>query len=555
MSHATGVSRRSVLRGTVLAAAALSAAPVLSACSGSGGSGKGSVGNAGKQLAPWPTYVPFTGAPPQLAPTAQGVQAGYTAYPSNLATANQGGVPGDGSKVRVAVITYGAPPTQKDRNELWQAVNKALGVDLELTVIADADYPTKVATMLAGGDMPDILHIGGGYTLPRETQFIQHSCADLTEYLSGDAVKDHPNLANIPTYAWQGMGRIAGRIYGVPVERPKFGNAWIANRDLLKAVGADDGSWDKVAFAAAAKALRQGRRYGLGASVQNPYALPLHAGSFGAANNFGVKDGRIFSTYGTEEFKEALAFARDLTKAGWYHPDAGSLQLLDLKPKFYDQSVALYQDGLGAVGQGLNQVKGAFDIGLAQPYAGAGRPTTWGGSGLFGYTVLKKAPAARIKMLLRVMDFLAAPFGSKERELFGFGIEGKHFTRDGSGAPVPTDDGTGPGGPGSLALGYIASAPGVLYYAGFPAEVVTKIHQWQSKVAPNLILDATVGLKSDTYGVSGTALKQTITDGALAVVSGRQPISSWDDVVKKWQSSGGSKALDEFSKEYAAVKG
>ncbi|MFD0511294.1 hypothetical protein ACFQ0Q_13590 [Streptomyces aureus] len=88
-------------------------------------------------------------------------------------------------------------------------------------MVPDADFRTKMATLFAGDDLPDIINIGGGYVLPREAQFVKSRCEDLTEYLSGDAVKDYPNLAGIPTYAWQGMGRISGRIFGVPVERPK----------------------------------------------------------------------------------------------------------------------------------------------------------------------------------------------------------------------------------------------------------------------------------------------------------------------------------------------
>ena len=51
-------------------------------------------------------------------------------------------------------------------------------------------------------------------------EFLDSQCADLTPYLSGDAVKEYPNLAAIPTFAWKNSGcAYNGKIYMWPVER------------------------------------------------------------------------------------------------------------------------------------------------------------------------------------------------------------------------------------------------------------------------------------------------------------------------------------------------
>jgi len=42
----------------------------------------------------------------------------------------------------------------------------------------------------------------------------------LTPYLGGDAAKDYPNLAAIPTYAWKNSGCARnGKLYMLPIER------------------------------------------------------------------------------------------------------------------------------------------------------------------------------------------------------------------------------------------------------------------------------------------------------------------------------------------------
>ena len=41
---------------------------------------------------------------------------------------------------------------------------------------------------------------------PNISQILQTQAADLSPYLSGDAVKDYPNLAAIPTFSWKNCG-------------------------------------------------------------------------------------------------------------------------------------------------------------------------------------------------------------------------------------------------------------------------------------------------------------------------------------------------------------
>ena len=66
-------------------------------------------------------------------------------------------------------------------------------------------------------------------------------------------------------------------------------------------------------------------------------------------------------------------------------------------------------------------------------------PLYWGNDQPIFYTFIKKGLGAdRTKELLRVLDWCAAPFGTKEWETREFGKEGTHFTRDSSGAPAAT---------------------------------------------------------------------------------------------------------------------
>jgi len=101
-------------------------------------------------------------------------------------------------------------------------------VNIEFTVVPDSDYMTKMATVMAGNDMPDLINFGGGHTLPREAEFVASKCTDLSTYLSGDAIKAYPKPRQPADLCVEGHGHISGGLYGVPVQRSAPGNClWI----------------------------------------------------------------------------------------------------------------------------------------------------------------------------------------------------------------------------------------------------------------------------------------------------------------------------------------
>ncbi|MCZ4120908.1 extracellular solute-binding protein [Streptomyces sp. H39-S7] len=540
-------SRRTVLRSIAAGGAALAVPSVLTACSSS--SGGHDVSNAGKKLAAWPAHLPFQGPVPDLPGTANGVQAGFTSYPKNLVRA-VAAKPGDGSTIKVLTITYGTPPKAAGQNKFWTAVNEALGVTIEYTVVPDSDYPNKMATLMAGDDLPDIINIGGGYVLPREAEFVQSKCADLSELLSGDAVKQYPNLANIPTYAWQDMGRIGGRIFGVPVERSKPGNTLWVNRNVFDGAGMKDG-WTAEDFLAVATAATSGRKYALGASQQSVFGVNVHALAFGAPYEWKVAGGAFSDAYATPEFRAAIEYMAKLRAAGVYEPNASATSQVDLKSQFYNGTVASMTDGFGALISNIQGIKGKFDLDAALPYSSGGaKPAIQQARNIFGYTVLKKASKDRLQLMLRVLDYLASPFGSKEYELLHYGIEGTHFSRGADGAPKLNELGLLEGNT-NLPFKYLCDAPQVLFIPGQPEAVRTN-HAWQVKAVPLMVRNPRFGLQSATLSRVGANVDQYLRDSVMSIVAGRKPVGEWDAVVKKARNDGRARMADELAKDYAA---
>ncbi|MCX5415922.1 extracellular solute-binding protein [Streptomyces sp. NBC_00059] len=543
------MSRRTVLRTMAATGAAAAVPSLLTACSSS--SSGGDVSNAGKKLAAWPEYKAAPGAKPDLAPTDSGVQAGYTSYPADLTTAVKR-TPGDGSTIRVMSVTFGTPPKPAAENQYWRAVEKALGVKIEFTVIPQADYQKKMATVMAGEaeSLPDIINVFSGYTLPREAQFVQKRAQDLTPYLSGSAIHDYPNLAGIPTPAWRDMGRVGGQIYGIPLERPVTGSTLWLNQGLFTDAGMQEG-WASQDFAAVAGKATRGKTYALGAAAGSLFGHAVHAAAHNVSAWAVGKDGKFRSSYTDERFKATVAFQAQLRTAGSYHPNATSMSTPDLSTLFLNGTVASAQNGFGAYQVLYPDTKGLFTPAPALPYSVDGTP---GGvvaaRRSFGYTILKKAKKERIEMLLRVLDYLAAPFGSKEWELLQFGAEGVHFTRGKDGSPQRNKLGEVENIT-NLPFRYLAEGPQVLFVAGRP-EAVRALHSWQQKVVPVAIRSASFGLLSRTEVTQGTTLRALMDDTITAVIAGRSSMADLDAAVKKWRSRGGDTMAEELAKEYAA---
>ncbi|MGW2059923.1 extracellular solute-binding protein [Streptomyces sp. NPDC001937] len=552
----SGISRRTVLRtigiGTALAATGVS----LSACSTSAGGN--ALSNQGKKLAPWPDYIPHPDAPkPDLAPSDKGVQPGYAAYPKELKQ-SVAEKPGDGSKVTVWTITWGAPPKAKEKHQLWQALNKQLGVDLDLVVVPAMEAQQKFATLVAGGELPDILAVS--QYLPNPTELIAAKCQDLTEFLSGDAVKEYPNLAAIPTYAWKAAGRIDGKLYRFPVERSRIGHSLSANQERLKEAGIwvpEIGGVTVDDFTKGLQQLSGRKKWGMGVAGLGAFGFNSVVPMFGVPNQWALKDGQFTSYIDSDGFKAGLEQLAKWQKAGVFRAD----------PLSHDATLGTdFQTGITATVSRANidftgnaiAIKDGFTLETVRPLkpTNGASPGHWFSPGADYFTALKKAPKERIRLLLRVMDFLAAPFGTKEWELVNYGVEGTHFTRGDDGSPVQTKLALDGDNKDTLGISFIATGQQVLFLpAGVPggAESVKRRHAFQTEIAEIGVVDPSVGLLSKTWYAKQNELMLLKEDAIKAIVMGRKPLSSWDSMVRDWKAKGGDQAAEEFAKEYAAA--
>ncbi|MBV9596888.1 MAG: hypothetical protein JOZ87_08485 [Chloroflexi bacterium] len=561
----TPLARRAVLRyasgAAATAALASACAPALPNASArptpaTTGTASAGVRSGGVTL---PTYVAFTGGPkPDIPAASPNLSDGYFNYPAEPFKANPGAAPGKGSTFSTYVGAYYPPGTPMDQNPAWQEVNRQLNATIQMDPTPLTETATRTAVMIAGGgsDLPDLLSLGMSLTsINNLPQFVEATCADLTPYLSGDAIKAYPNLAAIPTVAWKWCV-YNGKILAIPIERQAIYTV-VYKSSLVwdREIGAGVAPRDAADFKKILQTLTHPNegRWGFGAIVTaaggNPWDVGAFAKIFGAPNQYMFDSGKLTHMWETQQFKAAVDYARDLVASGLFNPNcpnftsvipheaamiAGQSVLGSHNMNFYN---SLWRRGLQQANQFVPRTMPAFAA------DGSSKPVFWYGTRMVATVSLKKASSERVQELLSILNWLASPFGSQEDELLSFGLKDTDYTLDDKGNPVVNDRGVNEAV--DIPWRYFAQRPFVIYQPDLP-NYTQVVSQDEASLDPYGIEDPTLGLYSPTKVVKGAQLSMAMGDVLNDIVAGRRPLADYDSAVKDYLSNGGEQIRAEL---------
>lgn len=538
------LSRRRILQAAGLGAAAVLGGPLLSACSneGRGGVQPPPAGTAGPGASGsgslLPKYIPYTGANPDI-PGKNGVGDLFYQYPANPVQAIQGAI-GDGKPIRTLGLTNQPIPPGVDQNAFWQELNRRIGSDLDISLSNPADYQQRFPTAVAGDQLPDIFTIGSAPQLPG---LLASKALDLTEHLAGDAVAKYPFLANIGTDSWKAC-LFNGRLMAVPVPRGIISSYVLYGRDdLLAEAGVTDGPESYQDFYDTCKQLTApgNNRWAL-AYVPVDYVRQM----YGVHNGWQEVNGELVSSYAHPAQKDALSASKKLFDDGLVVPDAFTAQWQDYKT-WFGAGRALYTYDSFSAWPGFYSLVARDQFHLAAygpPKAeGGGAAKGWLGNPTNSTTAINMKAADRVETLLNFLNWCAAPFGTQEYLFRKFGVEGTHYTLQGS-DPILTDKGKSETQMGLL---YLCDAPWPIYQPG-NREATDAQHEAQTAFGTNSQQSRTVGVYSETSARDGARINKAMSDLQNDIIQGRQPVSAWDQGVADWKRNGGDKIRDELAK-------
>lgn len=531
--------RRAVLLGGLgLAALGLSACSTSSKTSSGGGGLKG----AKETL---PAFVPFTGTTADLPGQMEhGIQPGYFHYPADPPVSVQGAV---GSGKPLSLLVSGPPiGSSSGGNQWWQLLNRKLGTDLQVTQVDSLNYASKFTVDVAGGNYQDMMQI---LSAPNEPELLASKFIDLSDHLDGDKVKQYPNLAALPPQAWT-AGMVDGHLFGISQPRSIAGQVMNTRQDILDSLGLGTpqlNSGDD--FLALCKEITDPNKHRWAMGTQ-PVLLTLRTilEMMGAPKGWQVQNGKFTRDIELPVYEDALDALRKWWNQGIFHPDSFTNSGSYLTWWYGGVTVIYMQAFAGWTVAAQNNPTLKFGALVMPKWAGGGPAVKHLEAGNYLFTAIKAADKDRVEEILRVWNYLAAPFGTQEYLDVNYGVAGHDYTLKGT-DPVMSATGTQELLAG---LSYVGSTRSTVIYVPNQEDLVRQAHDFQTKVVPTGISDPTDRLYSATQLAQGAAAEKLLTDVKNDIVLGRKPVSAFKDAVATWRGSVGDKIRGEYEKAYAA---
>ncbi|MFJ5885847.1 ABC transporter substrate-binding protein [Kitasatospora cineracea] len=541
----TELNRRSFVTAAVSVAGAAAMTPLLAACGGGGSKHKTGANSADGVKSALPAFAASTSVTADI-PSVAGADGAATdpaflTYPASpVATVN--GVPGKGGSYSAVTPLWGTVPPAG--NSFYTAMNKALGVTLEMKPADGNNYATIIPTMTAAKKLPDWIQLPTWWNPNFNVgELAASQFADLTPFLAGDKISKYPNLAAIPTGAWQ-AGIWGDKLYGIPSFSTGFSIAGTTfyRRDLFEAKGI---TADQV------KTLDDLMNLGKELTDEKAgtwafddvwtYLFPF----FDVPNKWKLADGKLVHKYETPELLEALDWHYKLATAGYLHPDAIAGNNADANTRFYAGKTLIQGGGTGAwnLADNLSGTaatpgfrRGSFDFLTAKA---GGTPKLFMGSStsLMSYLNAKLKPE-QIEELLAVANYLAAPYGSAEYTMVNFGVEGTHYTRVNG---VPTFNDEGKKDVQAQTYPFLATASSVISNPG--ADQVTKdIAAFQAANVKYLYKPLFWNMNiSMPQNIATIDTAQAVEDAIKDCYHGKKKVSDVQAAISTWKTNGGDR--------------
>ncbi len=328
-------------------------------------------------------------------------------------------------------------------NEIEQLIEKYTNTDLDIVAYGTGYGTTVLPTLIASGDLPDVITIPQG----DPPSFVMDMINAGMIWDIEQAVADSTYLSqNNPLFC--NNLKIQGHLYGIPKIRALVRRVFMYRADWLDELGIPVPTTTDELYNALVTIKQEMPTTPDGATI---YPLVIDRGSrpqigimFGAPNRWRRNDDGTFTRdAGTPEFMEAMKFMRKLYSEGLLHPDYAILDRnRDVWGSFAEGTAAVIRDSSQQIGPCAANVYKNFPDAKVSAFSlikgTDGAIRTMGESGNNGYFIFTKAHYTDEADMRKMVNFFDQ-LGSKEiSNLFTWGVEGKHYNiENGQIVPIP----------------------------------------------------------------------------------------------------------------------
>ncbi|MFC5451460.1 extracellular solute-binding protein [Paenibacillus aestuarii] len=448
------------------------------------------------------------------------------------------GAADSGKPTEISIMTmYYTPEPPGPDNVVVKEIEKRTNTKLKITWVSPNNYADKINVTLASGDIPDLILLDDPFTAQVRGLVAQGAFWELTPML-----KDYPNLMQYPKESWENTKQADGKTYGIPRARPTDGGGFpYLRKDWLDTLHLDiPKTTDELYTVLKAFVEKDPDGNGkndtigyIGFVDQNGMSyMGQLQNSFTKVNgDWKLVDGKLVNVNVLPEVKEALTWMNRAYQEKLIPEDIAVLKNTQAKDLLKANRGGGFQDTAEAAWEPTEELRKTNPKADFIPLVSLNGYSNKD-SGFFGmYAIPKSVPEAKVKQLLKFMDYGATQEGY---DLASFGLKDVHYTEK-DGIKTPTEqakkDIVAQQAFGQIFLKYDQYLRA--YRSGMPNDVLErnkKIIDEKAKISTG---DPAIGLNSDTNQKVGTELKKKIQDMKTKVIMGKESLSAWDSYVAK----------------------
>ena len=455
------------------------------------------------------------------------------------------------------------PTTPGKDGPIETAIEDATGYGINFQWVPAANANEKLTAAIASNTLADVVTLNSLTSSPIRKALDDGQFWDVTDYLD-----DYPNLKKIDQ-ATRDAASINGRLYGVPMQKPKARYGVLVRQDWLDNLGLEVPHTVED-LAKVALAFTNDDPDGNGKDDTTGFFDRLESfglgyrslsGYFGAGDKFEVNDNNeIVASFGTDAFKEGMEWYRDLYDQGAVNQEFVTVQ----KQNQYD---AIAQNKGGIVVTGLMEAR-TFQ-GLAEG-ADPNTPMSWAlvndvtykdvprrilsdtSGGIGGWYAMPKSEVKDEEELRSLLDFLDK---MSSEEVFGLmtnGIEGTHFEYDADGAVSILDQGKW-----EQEVQPFASSRMKDNLIAYPS-TVKYVEESDEKIAENeefAVTNPAQSLISETFDERWSEVSTAINDAYNKYMVGQLTMEDYEAAIEKERAGDLGKIEAEFTAAYNEING
>lgn len=444
------------------------------------------------------------------------------------------GAPAGPATVRLVLKDLDTDPNAAQFIDLIEKgmAEAGMNVDIEIVKIPAGNYAEKLALMIMSGDVPDLIYFQGG----DEKLAAQGILEDLRPYVNKSKyfkllmdAHSVQRLESYPYLAWIAPPR---------VRTPMIRRDWYDSLPSAKAVTANPSVDTYYALFKDLVALK-GTKYGISITGATNGVEELDAifdACFGITSTWMKgSDGQWVYSRVTPSEKTKLEFYAKLYKEGLLDPE--------YLTKKWDSKEQVFYEGKAGIIPGV--APGSVDVYVNKMMKAQGTdlvalpPAKGKAQGLTPFVDVTKeargfaiASTSKVKAAaFAVLDFIWSPAGLKIAKL---GMPGLHYVDDGK-QYVLTDKYSEwyNGWFGDSFNGFKADKP-------LSRPIVTPAATAAGDLAKKYMMPDKTILIPEQYITNWDAMTNLYKEYCADIVTGKQPISAFDDFVAKWNKAGGT---------------